>query len=225
MKKIFITLSTALMLCGTASAFSLSDAASSVSSALSSSSSSTTTSTTTSSIVSTVASVASALLGDSAITTSSITGTWSYDSPAVLLESDNTLTEAAGTLATSQIETKLASAFTKVGISSGAFSFTFNSDSSFSCTLSSRTLSGTYAIDGDETLTLTFSALGSINLGSISTIAYISGSNLSLLFSADKLLSIVSALSSTSSSSSTLSTITSLASSYDGVKMGFELTK
>ncbi len=220
MKKIITTFSAMTLLCASVSAFSLSDAASSVTSAISSSSSSSSSST-----VSTIASIASALLGDSAITTSSITGTWSYSNPAVLLESDSVVSETAGAVVTSQIETKLGSAFTKVGIKSGAFTFTFNSDSSFSCTLSSQTLSGTYAIDGDETLTLSFQALGTINLGSMSTIAYISGSNLSLLFSADNLLKIVSALSSTSSSSSTLSTISSLASSYNGVKLGFELTK
>ncbi|MFI3293907.1 MAG: DUF4923 family protein [Rikenellaceae bacterium] len=217
MKKIITTLSAVAMLIGSASAFSLSDAASSITSAVSSSSSS--------SVVSTVASVASALLGDSAISTSSITGTWTYSNPSVLLESDSAVSEAAGTLITSQIETKLSSVFTKVGIKAGAFTFTFNSDSSFSCTLASQTLSGTYAIDGDETLTLSFKAFGSVNLGSISTIAYISSGDLSLLFSADSLLKIVSALSSVSESSSTLSTISSLATTYNGVKLGFELTK
>ncbi len=218
MKRVFTTISALTLLYSSACAFSLSDAASSVTSAISSSTSSSSTATT-------IASIASALLGDAAISTSSITGTWSYSNPSVLLESDSVVSEAAGTVVTSQIETKLGNAFTKVGITPGAFTFTFNSDSSFSCTLASKTLSGTYAIDGDETLTLTFQAVGTINLGSISTIAYISSGDLSLLFSADNLLNIVSALTSVSSSSSTLSTINSLASNYNGVKLGFELSK
>ncbi|MFI3283053.1 MAG: DUF4923 family protein [Rikenellaceae bacterium] len=222
MRKTITTLSAALMICGSAGAFSLSDISSSAASSAVSTVTSAISSSTVSDVVSTVA---SALLGDAAITTSSITGTWTYDSPAVILQSDNSITEAAGTLATSTIESKLGSTFSTLGMSAGTFSFTFNSDNSFSCTVKSRTLSGTYAIDGDETLTLTFSAFGAINLGSISTIAYISGSNLSLLFEADKLLDIVSALTSVSESSTTLSTVNSLLSNYNGVRVGFEMTK
>ncbi len=220
MRKGIISLS-ALFWYGNVSAFSLSDIASTASEAISSSTSSSSSSTSVSSIVSTVASV---LIGDTAVSASTIAGTWTYQTPAVKLESDNALTEAAGELVTSQAETKLNTAFTSVGITAGSLVFTFDTDMSFSCSLSGKTLSGTYVIDGDEKLTLTFSALGQINIGSVSTDAIISSGNLSLLFSADKLLSIISALASVSDNS-TIQTINTLASSYDGVKLGFKFSK
>lgn len=212
-----MSLAALVLLCSSASAFSLSDVATAVSSTTSSSSSSS--SSTVSSIVSTVA---SAITGGTTVSASTLAGTWSYSSPAVKLESDNALTEVAGTLATSQIESKLSSVYSTAGITASSFSFTFNSDMSFSCSTKSKTLSGTYSVESDDQIKLTFSAVGSINLGSITVTTSISGSELSLLFNADKLLTVVSALSSVSDS---LSTINSLLSNYDGVMVGFNLTK
>ncbi len=173
---------------------------------------------------STVETVVSTITGGTTVSSSSLAGTWNYDSSAVKLESDSTLTEAAGSLVTSQIETKLDSIFAKVGITSSLFSFTFGSDNSFSCTCKSKSLSGTYVVDSDSKITLTFSAVGTVNIGSVSAYTSLSTSTLSLLFDADKLLAIVSAVTS-STDNSTLSSIDSLLSNYDGVKVGFDLKK
>ncbi|MFI3240022.1 MAG: DUF4923 family protein, partial [Bacteroidales bacterium] len=80
---------------------------------------------------STVQSVVSAVTSGSTATAASIAGKWSYSGSAVELESDNFLTSAAGSLATSQVESKLDTYCAKVGIKSGTFSFTFGSDNSF----------------------------------------------------------------------------------------------
>ncbi len=173
---------------------------------------------------STVETVVSTITGGTTVSSSSLAGTWNYDSSAVKLESDSTLTEAAGSLVTSQIETKLDSIFAKVGITSSLFSFTFGSDNSFSCTCKSKSLSGTYVVDSDSKITLTFSAVGTVNIGSVAAYTSLSTSTLSLLFDADKLLAIVSAVTS-STDNSTLSSIDSLLSNYDGVKVGFDLKK
>lgn len=171
----------------------------------------------------TVSTVVSSVTGGSTVTTSSISGTWTYASPAVEFESDNALTSAAASLTTSSIETKLASLYTKAGIKQGAFSFTFNSDSSFSCTVSGKSLSGTYSINGSA-LTLNFTAVSSINLGSLTTQTTLSGSSLSLLFQADELLTFVSKVASISSND-TLSAISSIIDQYNGLKLGFDLSK
>lgn len=171
-----------------------------------------------------VESVVSTITGGTSVTTSSIAGTWNYNNSAVKLESDNVLTEAAGSLATSQIETKLDSALSKVGISSGLMTFTFGSDSTFSCSAKSKTLSGTYSVDSDSKITLTFSAVGTLNIGSVSAYTELTSSTLSLLFDADKLMSIVSAISSVSGSSA-LESVDSLLGNYDGVLVGFDFTK
>ncbi len=218
MIKKLISLAALVVLCGSASAFSLSDVASAVSSSSSSSSSSNTSST----IENVVSTVASAITGGTTVSASTLTGTWSYSSPAVKLQSDNALTEVAGTLATSQIETKLSSVYSAAGITASSFSFTFNSDMSFTCSTKRRTLSGTYSVESNDTIKLTFSALGTINLGSMTVSTSVSSSTLSLLFNADKLLDIVSAISTVSES---LSTINSLLSNYNRVMVGFNLTK
>ncbi len=171
---------------------------------------------------STVQTVVEAVTGGETLTTSSVAGDWSYEQPAVALDSDNVLTAAAGSALTSKAETTLGTYCSKVGITAGKFSITLGSDSSFSFTLSSKSLSGTYAIDGSN-IALTFQAVGTVNLGTISAQTSLSGDSLSLLFEADELLAITSALSSSSSSS--VSTVASLLSSYNGVSLGFQFSK
>ncbi len=167
-----------------------------------------------------VTDVVSSVTGGSSITVSSVTGEWDFVGSAVALSSDSILSSAAGTVATSQIESKLDAVFEKVGIESGVFSFTFNSDQSFTSTLKSKNLSGTYTVDTDNSqITLSYSTIGKLT-ANVSLV----GTSMSLLFDADKLLSLVSALSSVASSNTTLSTLSTLADQYDGVQVGFELS-
>lgn len=169
--------------------------------------------------------VVNTVTGGTSVTVANMTGTWTYANPAVELVGDNALENIAGTAATSQVETKLSETFTKVGISAGTFSFTFNSDSSFSCTLKSKTLSGTYTVDTTNSqATLKFSAVSSVNLGSLTANVSIDLSSMSLLFEADKLLSLISTLSSVTDNS-TIQTLNTLVSSYSGLMLGFELDK
>ncbi len=206
MVKRTITFAAFLLMVSAASAFSLKDVVNS------------------DNVATAVTTAVTAATGGTTVSASTLTGTWAYSAPAVKLESDNALTEAAGSLATSTIESKLSSAYTKAGITSGKFSFTFSEDLTFSCTTGSKTLSGQYAINEDGTIKLTFKAVGTINLGSVDVEAEISTSSLKLLFNADKLLEIVSSVS-TSSSNTSLQTLNTFLSKYDGVLIGFELTK
>lgn len=172
-----------------------------------------------------VSTVVSTVTGGTTLSTSSIAGTWTYSGPAVELSSSSTLSSIAGSLATSTIEDKISTYYSAVGITSGSFSFTFGSDNSFSCTLKSKNLSGTYSLDSaNDQITLTFSAASTVNLGSMTANISLSGSSLSLLFDADKLLELVSAVASVSDNSS-LQTVNSLLENYDGVMIGFELSK
>ena len=171
-----------------------------------------------SSILSKVENVVSSVTGSS--TSTSVEGTWSYTGPAVDLESDNVLTNVAGTAASSTLENSLSEQLEKVGITEGKMSFTFNADSTFTATISSKTVSGTYTYDSSaEEMKMKFSKVVNVTAQ-----VNLTSTQLDLLFSADKLLTVISAISS-KTSSSTLSTISSLASSYDGVNLGFELTK
>lgn len=170
-----------------------------------------------------VSSVVTAVTGGTTVSASSIAGTWTYDNPAVEFESDNVLKSAAASLTTSSIEDKLAALCTKAGIKQGSFSFTFDSSGSFTCAVSGKNLSGTYTI-GDGTIILKFTAVSSINIGTLTAQTTLSGSTLSLLFQADALLSFISKVASVSGSD-TLSAITTITDQYDGILLGFEFNK
>ena len=156
------------------------------------------------------------------LTEKALQGNWNYCGPGVKLSSDNLLAEAGGAAAAGTIKSKLETAYQKVGIREGACGFNFGSDNTFTATFGTRTLSGTYEFDpSSHAVTLHF-ATGKLNLGTVGGYAYISGTNLDLVFPVDKLVGIITALGSKISS---LSTLTSLLSNYDSVMIGFEFTK
>jgi hypothetical protein len=170
---------------------------------------------------STVKNVVSSVTGGQTISVENLKGTWTYANPAVKLESSNTLKNVAGSVATSEVESKLSEYFKKVG----TFNFTFNEDGTFTSLLKGKTLSGTYTVDESaKTISLSYGSLGSSKLNTFTANAVISGSDLKLLFESDKLLKLISAISSISGSS-TLGTLTSLLNSYDGLQIGFDLQK
>lgn len=163
--------------------------------------------------------------GGQNITVSNIAGTWNYVKPAVKLEGDNVLNNATGTLAATQMENTLNKYCSKVGITADAFSYTFNKDNTFSCNIKGRSLRGTYSIDSNsKTVTLNFSIIGTINLGTMEAQASLLGKSLSLLFNADKLLEFFSKVA-TSTNNSALNIIGSASKSYEGMLLGFELEK
>lgn len=164
--------------------------------------------------------VAEQVIGGATTTETSIVGTWTYDSPAVSLDSDNTLAKLGGTVASSKVESKLSSVYSKVGLDK--LSITFDSDKNFTATVNKKTLKGTYTFDSSaKTLALKTSAGATVNASVTTT-----GSSMSLLFEADKLMTAIKTITSaTSSLSSSASTINSLISNYSGMKLGFQLTK
>ncbi|MFI3281355.1 MAG: DUF4923 family protein [Rikenellaceae bacterium] len=170
-----------------------------------------------------VTDVVASVTGGTTLSSSNVTGEWNYVSPAVELSSDSVLTSAAGAVATSQIESELSDLCTKVGIEPGTFAFVFNDDLTFTSNVKSRDLSGTYTIDSTNSqITLKYSALGTISIGTLTADTTLIGDSMSLLFNADKLLSLISAIGSISSNES-VQLLSSLAEQYDGVKLGFEL--
>ena len=156
------------------------------------------------------------------LTELALQGDWSYQCPGVKLASDNLLAEAGGAAAAGTIKSKLESAYKIVGIKEGACSFHFADDNTFSATMGSRTLTGTYEFDSStHGVTLNFST-SKFNLGTVNGFAYLSGTDLDLVFPVDKLVNMITTLGAKVSS---LSTVTSLLKNYDSVMVGFEFTK
>lgn len=162
--------------------------------------------------------VAKAVAGDKLTTAQSIVGTWSYVGPDCRFESDKLLAKAGGEAAAVQVEKKLETAFNKIGLT--GCQYVFNADSTYSFIHGNRTTSGTYTFDA-EAKTITMKT----KLG-ISSKAYVTvtGSSMSLLFNADKLMTALKALTGLAGKvNSTASAIGSLAENYDGLLLGFEL--
>ncbi len=147
-------------------------------------------------------------------------GTWNYSSSAIEFESDSFLQKAGGAIAASTAEKKLNEELEKAGISEGTMSFTFSADSTFTAKVNSKKLSGTYSYNADEKkVTLKLVKILTLN----ATMNY-SSSSMDLLFDADKILSLVSTLTGLTNST-ILDTVSSIASSYDGMMVGFTLKK
>lgn len=155
-------------------------------------------------------------------TQAALQGQWSYQGPGVKLASSNMLAEAGGAAAAGTIKSKLASAYNMVGIREGACSFNFAADKTFTATMGGRTLSGTYEFEAStHALSLHFAA-GKLNLGTINGYAYISGTNLDMVFPVDKLMGLITTLGAKISS---LATVAALLKNYDSVMVGFEFSK
>lgn len=160
------------------------------------------------------------VVGDKTTTASSIIGTWTYAGPECQFESDNLLAKAGGEVAAKEVEEKIQKVYEKVGMD--GCQYTFSEDGSYSCTIKGTTSSGTYTFDSDAKTVTMKSKLG------IKTVAYVTvtGDDMSLVFKADKLMSVLKTITSAAASvNSTASTISSIADSYDGLRLGFELKK
>jgi VCBS repeat-containing protein len=159
-------------------------------------------------------------VGDKATTSSSIIGTWKYVGPQCQFESENLLAKAGGEVAAKEVEEKMQTVYDRIGMS--GCEYTFNEDGTYSYTLKKRTMSGTYTFD-DKEKTITMKG----KLG-VKTVAHVTvtGNDMSLVFNADKLMSVLKTITGTVSKvNSTAATINSVAGSYDGLMLGFDLKK
>lgn len=163
-----------------------------------------------------------------ALTQLALVATWNYMQPGVKLESDNAVADLAASATTASLQSKLAGIYEKAGIKSGSCSVTFSKDSTFSLVIGSRTLKGTYAFESaTHGITLTFSGSGELRkFGAMHGFAYLNGTDLQLLFSAAKALSLVQQVGEKAASlNSSLATVNSLASKIDNLYLGFEFAK
>ena len=171
----------------------------------------------------TLSEVAGSLLSKSTLSAADLEGTWRYASAACVFESDDLLKKAGGAVAASQLADKLDGIYSKVGLKPGSFSFTFGPDSTFTSTLGSRTLKGTYSL-GEGTVTLHYKAAGLVKAGSVTAHTQKAGDKLSMLFDADKLLKLLSTLCSITQNA-TLAAVARIADGYDGMLIGYEMTR
>lgn len=145
--------------------------------------------------------------------------TWKYSKPGCAFTSENLLAKAGGEIAASKVENKLEGYYKKFGFSSSNTYFTFNTDGTFSAKIDGKAWNGTYTFD-EKTHAIQLKGL----LLSASGYATKTTNGISLLFGQKKLLNLIKALSAFKGSS-TLSAVGSIANNYDGMQVGFEMTK
>ncbi|MDE7344906.1 MAG: DUF4923 family protein, partial [Alistipes sp.] len=103
-----------------------------------------------------------------------------------------------------------------------ACAFTFAKDNTFTAVVGSHKLSGTYEFEPDtHVMTLHF-AKGQYDLGTLSGHAFVSGTELQLVFPVTGLVRFVTALGSKISS---LASVAELLAKYENVYLGFQFAK
>ena len=145
--------------------------------------------------------------------------TWKYSKPGCAFTSENLLAKAGGEIAANKVEEKLSTYYKKFGFNSSNTQFTFTTDGNFSALIDGKPWQGTYTFD-EKTHAIHLKGL----LLSASGYATKTTNGISLLFDQKKLLNLIKMLS-TFKGSSTLSAVGSIANSYDGMRVGFEMTK
>lgn len=147
--------------------------------------------------------------------------TWKYCKPGCAFTSENLLAKAGGEIAASKIEEDLSKYYSKFGFSKSNTYFTFKTDGTFAAKIDGKSWNGTYTFD-EKTHAIQLKGL----LLSASGFATRTASGISLLFEQKKLLTLVKTLSKLNlTGSTTMSAVSSIVDNYDGVRIGFEMTK
>ncbi|MBQ1972760.1 MAG: DUF4923 family protein [Paraprevotella sp.] len=162
------------------------------------------------------------LIGNStSLTQADLIGTWTYKGPECRFESSNFLQQAGGEIAANKIESKLAEVFAKIGVKADGSQYSFTEDGTFKFNIASRTLSATYTFNPETRAIIFTDPFGIFNTEA--TVCK-SGNELSILFDANKLMSIANTIGALTNNE-TLKSATSLLNSYEGIKVGFSMTK
>lgn len=147
--------------------------------------------------------------------------TWKYSKPGCAFTSENLLAKAGGEIAANKIEEDLSKYYTKFGFSKSNTYFTFKTDGTFAAKIDGKSWNGTYTFD-EKTHAIQLKGL----LLSMSGFATRTTNGISLLFEQKKLLTLIKTLSKLNlTGSTTMSAVSSIVDNYDGVRVGFEMTK
>ena len=165
--------------------------------------------------------VAKAVVGDKATTQASLIGTRDYVGPDCQLKGDDILKNIGGETAGEEVEKKMAPIYEKAGLNT--IQYTFNEDKTCSYTIKGKKVEGTYEFDAEaKTVTIKAGKLGIKTTAHIVTL----GSNMSFVYDADKILSVVKTITGAASGlNASASTVNKLLEQFNGMMVGFELKK
>lgn len=159
-------------------------------------------------------SILTSLLGNGKITSAAIVGTWTYAQPQVSFESNNALGQIGGELMANSLEKQLSTQLEKIGLKAGVSKFTFDNNGNVAMTIGGKTTNGTYQLNGNQ-LTMT----GSLGVAKLTSTVTINANQLYMLFDASTLFTSLTKLGSN------ISTLSSLLKNFNGMKLGWSMTK
>lgn len=145
--------------------------------------------------------------------------TWKYSKPGCAFTSENLLAKAGGEIAANKVEEKLGEYYSKFGFSGSNTYFTFKIDGTFAAKIDGKSWQGNYTFD-EKTHAIQMKGL----ILSMSGYATKTTNGISLLFDQKKLLNLIKTIGSLKGNS-TLSALGTIANNYDGMRVGFEMTK
>lgn len=159
------------------------------------------------------------LLGTNKLTESNLVGTWVYEEPCAVLESQDILGQLGSTLITNKLVKKEKKALEKVGFKAGKVILVLNKDKSGVMTVGNRQMNLTWGVSGSN-LTLTFLT------HTIKINANMNGGKLQLAMNADKLLTLAGSVTAMASKlSSSMGTVSKLLSKYEGMYVGLKFAR
>lgn len=159
------------------------------------------------------------VIGMDKVTAQNLIGTWRYKNPGCAFTSENLLAKAGGEVAAVQIEEKLLPYFQQVGISSANTYITFGQNGNFEAKIAGTPFSGTYTFDEANQKVTLKGLLLSVNCYTKREL-----NGISILFEGKKLLTLLQTMAALSGNSN-LETVSEISKQYDGVRVGFDMTK
>ena len=164
--------------------------------------------------------VVQTVVGDKSTTELSLIGTWDYVGPDCQLKGDDILKEIGGAAAGEEVEKKMEAIYAKAGLNT--IQYTFNEDKTCSYTIKGKKIQGTYEFDPEAKTVTIKGRLGVKITAHVVTL----GSNMSFVFDANKIFSVVKTITGVASTvNSSVSAVNQLIEQFDGMMIGFELKK
>lgn len=167
----------------------------------------------------TAGNILQSFIGSTTVKAQDLVGTWNYSTPGCAFSSENLLAKAGGEVAASEIKQRLTSPFSTVGIKKGNTSITFNSNNTFTATVAGKQMGGNYTFD-EATQKITLQML----LLNVNCYAKKNSDGIGILFESSKLLTLLQTAAAMTGNN-TLNTLSDLSKNYDGLRMGFDMTK
>lgn len=159
------------------------------------------------------------VIGLDKLSAKGLIGSWRYSRPGCAFTTENLLAKAGGEMAAVQIEEKIQPYYQQVGITSDNTYITFNEDGTFSAKIIGTPLKGTYTFD-EAAAKITLKTM----LFSTNCYAKREYGGISVLFEANKLLTLLQTIAAFSGNQN-LQAIGNISKQYDGVRIGFDMTK